>query len=80
MVVLAVQLAYSSCNRSASIRIPDLTANPYLAYSAMLMAGVGGIRNKIHPGDVAIEDCLRMFLVQADCGCRLSLQRVTSPT
>lgn len=61
-----VLLAYSSRNRSAScripygagakarrveIRFPDATANPYLAYSALLMAGLDGIQNKIHPGD-----------------------------
>ena len=61
-----VLLAYSARNRSASCRIPygaspnakrvevrfpDPTANPYLAYSAMLMAGLDGIQNRIHPGD-----------------------------
>jgi len=61
-----VLLAYSAKNRSASIRIPytassngkriearfpDPTANPYYAFSAMLMAGLDGIENKIHPGD-----------------------------
>jgi len=61
-----VLLAYSSRNRSASCRIPyvaspkgkrvevrfpDPSANPYLAYAAMLMAGIDGIENKIHPGD-----------------------------
>jgi glutamine synthetase len=61
-----VLLAYSARNRSASIRIPytaspkakriearfpDPTANPYYAFSAMLMAGLDGIENKIHPGD-----------------------------
>jgi glutamine synthetase len=61
-----VLLAYSSRNRSASCRIPyvaspngkrvevrfpDPTANSYLAYAAMLMAGIDGIVNKIHPGD-----------------------------
>ncbi len=63
-----VKLAYSSRNRSASIRIPfvqsdkarrievrfpDPTANPYLAFTAMMMAGIDGIQNKIHPGDPA---------------------------
>ncbi|MDA7742546.1 glutamate--ammonia ligase [Francisellaceae bacterium] len=61
-----VLLAYSARNRSASIRIPytmsdkgrrievrfgDPTANPYLMFSAMLLAGLDGIQNKIHPGD-----------------------------
>jgi glutamine synthetase len=61
-----VLLAYSSRNRSASCRIPyvsspkakrvevrypDPAANPYLAFAAMLMAGLDGIQNKIHPGD-----------------------------
>jgi len=61
-----VLLAYSGRNRSASCRIPygaspnakrvevrfpDPQANPYLAFAAMLMAGLDGIRNRIHPGD-----------------------------
>ncbi len=62
-----VNLAYSSRNRSAALRIPmysanpktkrvelrfpDATCNPYLAFSAMLMAGLDGIENKIDPGD-----------------------------
>lgn len=66
-----VMLAYSARNRSASIRIPwvnsakarrievrfpDPTANPYLAFAAMLMAGLDGIKNKIHPGDPMDKD------------------------
>lgn len=66
-----VLLAYSSCNRSAAIRIPhvanpkgtrievrfpDPTANPYLAFAALMMAGLDGIKNKIHPGDPMDED------------------------
>jgi len=66
-----VMLAYSARNRSASIRIPyvtnprgrrievrfpDSTANPYLAFSAMLMAGLDGIQNKIHPGEAMDKD------------------------
>jgi glutamine synthetase len=67
-----VNLAYSSRNRSASIRIPiggsspkakrlefrcpDPTANPYLAFSAMLMAGLDGIQNKIDPGKPLDKD------------------------
>ncbi len=66
-----VMLAYSARNRSASIRIPfvnnpkgrrielrfgDSTANPYLCFSAMLMAGLDGIQNKIHPGDAMDKD------------------------
>ena len=63
-----VKLAYSARNRSASIRIPyvaspkgrriearfpDPIANPYLAFSALMMAGLDGVQNKIHPGDPA---------------------------
>jgi len=63
-----VKLAYSAKNRSASIRIPhvaspkgrriearfpDPLANPYLCFSALMMAGLDGIQNKIHPGDAA---------------------------
>jgi glutamine synthetase len=66
-----VMLAYSAANRSASIRIPvvpsakgrrievrfgDPVANPYLAFSAMLMAGLDGIQNKIHPGEAMDKD------------------------
>ena len=67
-----VLLAYSSRNRSAGIRIPmyspspkakrievrfpDPAANPYLAFSAMLMAGLDGIENKINPGEPAEKD------------------------
>src|SRR4051794_39937863 len=61
-----INLAYSSRNRSAACRIPlvtspkarrvevrfpDPTSNPYLAFAAMLMAGLDGVQNKIHPGD-----------------------------
>jgi glutamine synthetase len=64
-------LAYSARNRSASIRIPymanpkgrrievrfpDSMANPYLAFAAMMMAGLDGIQNKIHPGDAMDKD------------------------
>jgi glutamine synthetase len=65
-------LAYSARNRSASVRIPvgqaspkakrievrfpDATANPYLAFAALFMAGLDGIENKIHPGDPLDKD------------------------
>jgi glutamine synthetase len=63
-----VMLAYSAKNRSASIRIPyvasdkarriearfpDPLGNPYLVFSALMMAGLDGVQNKIHPGDPA---------------------------
>ena len=66
-----VMLAYSARNRSASCRIPyvsnpkarrvevrfpDPTANPYLAFSALLLAGLDGIQNRIHPGDPMDKD------------------------
>ena len=66
-----VILAYSARNRSASIRIPyvsnpkarrievrfpDSVANPYLAFSALMMAGLDGIKNQIHPGEAMDKD------------------------
>ncbi len=66
-----VKLAYSAKNRSASIRIPhvdspkarriearfpDPLMNPYLGFSALLMAGLDGVENKIHPGEAATKD------------------------
>ncbi|MBL7003603.1 MAG: glutamine synthetase, partial [Gammaproteobacteria bacterium] len=66
-----VMLAYSARNRSASIRIPycdspkgrrvevrfpDSTANPYLCFSALMMAGLDGIKNKIDPGEAMDKD------------------------
>ncbi len=66
-----VLLAYSACNRSASCRIPyvsnpkarrvevrfpDAAGNPYLTFVALMMAGLDGIQNKIHPGDAMDKD------------------------
>ncbi|MDN5873243.1 MAG: type I glutamate--ammonia ligase [Sinobacteraceae bacterium] len=66
-----IMLAYSARNRSASIRIPwvtnpkarrmeirfpDSLANPYFTFAAMLMAGLDGIQNKIHPGEAMDKD------------------------
>lgn len=66
-----VLLAYAACNRSASIRIPNVSspkaarievrfpdpcANPYLAFSAMMMAGLDGIQQKMHPGEAMDHD------------------------
>lgn len=66
-----VMLAYSARNRSASIRVPftaspkgrrievrfpDPLCNPYLAFAAMMMAGLDGIQNKIHPGEPIDKD------------------------
>jgi glutamine synthetase len=64
-------LAYSARNRSASVRVPwvsspkqrrievrfpDSTANPYFAFASMLLAGLDGIQNQIHPGDAMDKD------------------------
>ena len=67
-----VNLAYSQRNRSACVRIPvdsksenakrvefrtpDPSCNPYLAFSALMMAGLDGIQNRIHPGDPLDKD------------------------
>jgi glutamine synthetase len=71
-----VNLVYSSRNRSAAIRIPmysenpktkriefrspDSSANPYLAFSAITMAAIDGIQNKIHPGDPLDKDIYKL--------------------
>jgi len=66
-----VMLAYSSRNRSAAIRVPfvvnpkgrrleirfpDAAGNPYLTFASMMMAGLDGIKNRIHPGDPIDKD------------------------
>ncbi len=71
-----VLLAYSSRNRSSSIRIPhvhtehekrievrfpDPTSNPYYAFAAMLMAGIDGIKNKIHPGEAEEKNLYQLL-------------------
>lgn len=76
-----IMLAYSARNRSASIRIPyitnpkarrieirfpDSTANPYLAFSALLMAGLDGIKNKLHPGEAMDKDLYDLPPEEAD--------------
>lgn len=76
-----VNIVYSQRNRSAAVRIPmysssprakrieyrppDSTSNPYLAFSAMLMAGLDGIRRKIHPGDPHDTDLFTLPKEQA---------------
>ncbi|NNM58626.1 MAG: type I glutamate--ammonia ligase [Legionellales bacterium] len=75
-----VMLAYSAVNRSAAIRIPfaptpkgrrieirfpDALSNPYLAFSAMMMAGLDGIKNKIHPGKALDIDLYELTKEQA---------------
>jgi len=76
-----VMLAYSNRNRSASVRIPwtaspkgkrlevrfpDPAGNPYLTYTALLMAGLDGIKNKIHPGDAMDIDLYELSKEEAD--------------
>jgi glutamine synthetase len=71
-------LAYSARNRSASVRIPwvdsekarrievrfpDSAGNPYFTFTALLMAGLDGIKNKIHPGDPADKD---LYAIESD--------------
>ena len=73
-----VLLAYSARNRSAScripitlskkgarceIRFPDASGNPYLTFAAMLMAGLDGIKNKIHPGESFDKDLYEFCLL-----------------
>ena len=70
-----VILTYSARNRSAAIRIPyvmsdkarrievrfpDSTANPYLAFSALMMAGLDGIKNKVSPGEAMDQDLFEL--------------------
>lgn len=70
-----VNLAYSYRNRSAAVRIPvvesaearrveyrppDPSANPYLSFAALLMAGLDGVKRKLHPGDAVNENIYKM--------------------
>ncbi len=70
-----VMLAYSARNRSASVRIPwvsnpkarrievrfpDSTGNPYYTFASLMMAGLDGIQNKIHPGDAIDKDLYKL--------------------
>lgn len=91
-----VLLAYSASNRSAAIRIPyvsnpktrrievrfpDSVANPYLAFSAMLMAGLDGIENKIHPGDAMDMDLYALPPYEQEklpCVCTSLLDSISS--
>ncbi|MEW6771791.1 MAG: type I glutamate--ammonia ligase [Bacillota bacterium] len=75
-----VYLAYSQRNRSAAVRIPvysanpktkrveyrppDPSCNPYLAFAAMLLAGIDGVKNKIHPGDPLDKDIYELSPVE----------------
>ncbi|MCK5374208.1 MAG: type I glutamate--ammonia ligase [Alphaproteobacteria bacterium] len=76
-----VLLTYSARNRSAACRIPyadkaqsrridvrfpDPTANPYLAFAAMLMAGLDGIENKVHPGEAMDKNLYKLSKDEAD--------------
>ncbi len=76
-----VNLAYSQRNRSAAIRIPmytenprtrriefrppDASCNPYLAFPAMLMAGLDGVENRIDPGDPLDKDIYELSAEEA---------------
>jgi len=75
-----VMLAYSALNRSAAIRVPyvsnpkgkrievrfpDPACNPYLAFAAMMMAGLDGIKNKIHPGEPIDKDLYHLSAEEA---------------
>jgi len=76
-----VNLAYSQRNRSAAVRIPvyskspkgkriefrcpDPSANPYLCFPALLMAGLDGIQNKIHPGEPLEKDLYELEPAEA---------------
>ncbi|MDF3048308.1 MAG: glutamine synthetase [Candidatus Midichloriaceae bacterium] len=93
-----VNLAYSERNRSAAIRIPystesaakrieirfpDPSCNPYLSFAAIMMAGLDGIKNKIHPGKAIDKDLYHLnpsdgIIVQSVCGSlRESLQNLS---
>jgi len=76
-----VKVAYSKSNRSAAVRIPhvsfpqetriearfpDPLANPYLALSAMMMAGLDGIKNRIHPGDAMDKNLYELSAAESE--------------
>jgi glutamine synthetase type I len=88
-----VKLAYSSRNRSASIRIPhvpnpkgrrietrfpDPLANPYLCFAALLMAGLDGVQNKIHPGEAASKDLYHLSVRHWNRRSSISTKTVSS--
>ena len=60
-----IPIADSPKGKRVEVRFPDASSNPYLAFSAMLLAGIDGIKNKIDPGEAADEDLYELSYEEA---------------
>ena len=66
LCIVPYSFGSSPKSKRVEVRFPDPTANPYLAFASMVMAGLDGIKNKLHPGDAMDKDLVRPAAARAE--------------